>query len=156
MRRISNLLIIALSFFFMNGHTQDCVQFHRQHCLSYTSEGYKIASESRSFALKKGETARTDIEFYKGMDYHINFAVDDLFGSRLYVQIVDKQTQEIVYDNTEDQFNLDMEFSVIKNINVNIIIETPASVVEDSRYDFTGCIGMLIETRITPPMGFTE
>lgn len=156
MGRIVYLCILILLFIANKMQGQNCNDFHTKHAISYASEGYKSTTYSRSYEMTKGELRNIEMEFHKGMDYHLNFAVDDLFASKLFVQILDKQTREVLYDNTEDQFNLDLEFSAVKDLLVNITIETPAPIVKESRYNFSGCVGVLIETRITPPLGFTE
>lgn len=144
----------ALSIF--SSKAQDCQSFHENHCISYADGGYLPTTFSRSFSLKKGEVRNARITFQKGQDYHLNFAIDDLFASRLFIQIVDTNTRQILYDNTTDKLSLDMEFSAIYNIEAIITIETPAGTINDDKYQYTGCVGMLIENRPTPPTGFTN
>lgn len=135
---------------------QDCIQFHTKFCISYQHEGYTPLDQSRSFKLAKGEIAEQTIRLNAGQDYHISFAVDDVFAQQLYVQIIETGSDEVLYDNTEDNMNLNLEFSAIRDIEAKIYIETPAAQKVDPRHEITGCIGLLIETRPTPPTGFSE
>ena len=110
--------------------------------------------ESRSFKLAKGDFAQQKLRFNDGQDYHISFAVDDVFAQQLFVQILDDDSGEVLYDNTTDDMSLNLEFTAIKEVNAKIYIETPDAVIKDTLHEITGCIGLLIETRPTPPTGF--
>jgi len=149
------ILIIALALLSTKSYTQNCLNFHKTFCISYAKDGYKPILESRSFQLAKGEYATQEVTFHNGHDYHINVAVDDVFGNQLFVQVMDIDNQEIIYDNTKDNMNLNLEFSALETINAQITLETPSSSSE-STYEIKGCLGLLIETRPTPPTGFLK
>jgi hypothetical protein len=134
---------------------QDCVDFHKTFCISYEKDGYTTLMESRSFKMAKGDFVNQDVVFNNGHDYHINIAVDDIFGNILFMQIVDIDNQTVLYENSKDNMNLNLEFSALETVNVRITIETPASRTESS-FEIEGCIGLLIETRPTPPTGFLK
>ncbi len=154
-------LLIAIATTFLlhaetTAFTQDCINFHQKYCISYKEQGYTPMPQSRSFHLTKGGFARQNVRLNDGQDYHVSFAVDDVFAQQLYVQIIDDDSGDVLYDNTEDNMNLNLEFSAVKEVNAKIYIETPSAVVQDTLHEISGCIGLLIETRPTPPTGFSE
>ncbi|PLX18251.1 MAG: hypothetical protein C0599_12510 [Salinivirgaceae bacterium] len=154
--KIKLLLIASLLLGITHkSQAQECVNFHKKYCISYEKDGYAPLIESRSFQLMKGEYVNQDLTFNNGQDYHINVAVDDMFGNRLYMQIIDLDKNKVLYTNTEDNMNLNLEFSALETVNVRITLETPASNSE-STYEVKGCLGLLIETRPTPPTGFLK
>jgi hypothetical protein len=149
------LLFIMVLTGVSNNYAQECVDFHKHYCISYEKDGYAPLLESRSFQLAKGEFVNQDLTFNNGHDYHINVAVDDMFGNRLFLQIIDLDKNQVLYNNTEDNMNLNLEFSALETVNVRISMETPSSNSE-TPYEVKGCIGLLIETRPTPPTGFLK
>lgn len=134
---------------------QDCVNYHKTFCISYEKDGYSPLIESRSFKLKKGDYVNQDVLFHNGQDYHINVAVDDMFGNRVFMQIFDVDNQKVIYDNTKDNMNLNLEFSALETVNVRITLETPSSSTK-AKFEIEGCVGLLLETRPTPPTGFLK
>ena len=155
-KHIALILFFAISLSLPAiSNAQDCVNYHKTFCISYKKDGYTPLIESRSFKLKKGDYVNQDVLFHNGQDYHINVAVDDVFGNRLFMQIYDLDNQKVVYDNTKDNMNLNLEFSALETVNVRITLETPASNTE-SNFQIEGCVGLLLETRPTPPTGFLK
>lgn len=149
------ILTVALSVLSNRATCQDCINFHKDFCISYEKDGYSPIIESRSFKLSKGDYVTQGITFHNGHDYHINVAVDDIFGNRLFMQILDVDNQVVIYDNTKDNMNLNLEFSALETINAQITLETPSSNSQSS-FEIKGCLGLLIETRPTPPTGFLK
>ncbi len=152
----SSLVALFLLVLSLSAIAQDCTKFHKKYCLSYKEQGYEPTEESRSFTLTKGDFASQNVFFNNGQDYHINFSVDDIFANQLYIQIIDVSTDEVLYDNKEDNMSLNMEFSAIKDTDAKIIFETTTPTYKNERNPIKGCIGLLIETRPTPPTGFRK
>ncbi len=153
---IEPLVAIILLVLPTMAEAQDCIKFHKKYCLSYANQGYSPLEESRSFTLTKGDFASQKVFFNNGQDYHINLAVDDIFANQLYIQIIDIETDEVLYDNKEDNMSLNMEFSAIRDTHAKIFFETATPTYINDRNPIKGCIGLLIETRPTPPTGFPE
>ncbi|MFO7862761.1 MAG: hypothetical protein R6U85_02065 [Salinivirgaceae bacterium] len=135
---------------------QECATFHQTNCLSKNADGYIPTPYSISFAMQKGEFQQVSVTFRNGYDYHVCVAASDIFGSKVFMQITDKATNEVMYDNTHDQINTNLEFSSVNTFEAIISLETPATRTNNTRYKPKGCVGLLIESRITPPTGFTE
>lgn len=81
------------------------------------------------------------------------------------MRIIDVATENVLYDNSEDGFASEFEFTVTQTSEIYIEIEVPGSsrmseaegqndlifVRKDTEM---GCIGILIEHMITPVKGF--
>ncbi|MDA3865661.1 MAG: hypothetical protein PF489_02800 [Salinivirgaceae bacterium] len=159
MKLLTPILVVFSAFCMMGittGVAQQCATFHQTNCLSKKADGYNPTPNSISFAMQKGEFQEVVVTFRNGHDYHVCVAADDIFGSKVFMQIMDTETNEVMYENTHEHINTNLEFSSVKTFEAQILLETPAGRTDDTRYNPTGCVGLLIESRITPPTGFTE
>ncbi|HPY82224.1 MAG: hypothetical protein GX277_00305 [Bacteroidales bacterium] len=139
-----------------------CVEYHVTKCKNPDSKGYSVAEASRSALLLKGQTSEFRFTIYQGKDYRITICGEDALGPYLQYQIVDWETNEVLYDNKDYNYTKEFEFTVLMSKTVRIVVtipsdsEDPASKSISLRPKSTsmGCIGVLIEEMITPKKGF--
>lgn len=163
---------LLLTFFFFSSialvaQTSDytrtrCIDYHKNNCEKSTNKYYQYNSESKSGLFHKGQKSKTLLEAYNGRDYRISICHDDVFTEPIIMRVIDKTRDEVLYDNSNDNFAKDFEFTVTNTIDLWIEIEVPgesplnklknkAILRRDSN---VGCIGLLIEYMVTPRKGF--
>jgi hypothetical protein len=166
MRQVIIAIFIAISFQGIS-QTHDytrsrCLEYHKNHCERSTNKYYQLNSESRSGLFHKGQKSRTLLEAFNGRDYRISLCHDDVFSKPIILRIKDKARDEVLYDNSEDNFAQDFEFTVTSTVELWIEVEvqgestlntnTHNSIIR--RDSEVGCIGLLIEYMVTPRKGF--
>ena len=164
-----NLLIaiFLLSAIGLTGQTSDysksiCMEYHKNHCEKSTNKYYKYNSESRSGLFHKGQKSKTLLEAFNGRDYRISICHDDVFDKPIILRVIDKTRDEVLYDNSNDNYAQDFEFTVTTSIDLWIEIEVQGdshltgidskSIIR--RDSNVGCVGLLIEYMVTPRKGF--
>ena len=88
---------------------------------------YKYNSESRSALFLKGQTSRFPLSIYNGRDYRISICWDFNLGNRLEFKIIDADTDNVLYDNSTDEFASEFEFTVAQSRDVYIQIKVPGT-----------------------------
>lgn len=166
MKLVVFVILIALSLPALS-QTHDysrsrCLEYHKNHCERSTNKYYQINSESRSGLFHKGQKSRTLLEAFNGRDYRISICHDDVFAKPIIFRIIDKGRDEVLYDNSDDNFAEDFEFTVTSTVELWIEVEVQGEsllakndhnsiIRRDSQ---VGCIGLLIEYMVTPRKGF--
>ncbi len=165
---MKNLITIILVFtsLGLSAQTHDysksrCIDYHKHNCEKSTNKYYQYNSESRSGLFHKGQRSRTLLEAFNGRDYRVSICHDDVFNKPIVFRIVDKARDEVLYDNSQDNYAKDFEFTVTSTIELWIEVEVQGeSPLVDKRKSLirrdsqVGCIGLLIEYMVTPRKGF--
>ncbi len=139
-----------------------CIDYHKHNCESSTNKYYRYNSESRSGLFHKGQKSRTLLEAFNGRDYRISICYDDVFKKPIIFRIIDKGRDEVLYDNSQDNYAKDFEFTVTSTIELWIEVEVQGEspLVKNEQKSLirrdsqVGCIGLLIEYMVTPRKGF--
>lgn len=142
-----------------------CFSYERDSCSVSQNMYYKKHEDSRSALFVKGQSSQTLISIYNGRDYRISLCWDPILGSRIGFKIIDQETDNVLYDNSTDEFASEFEFTVTQSRDIIVEIQVPgesdlsrASGDEDMilvRKDREmGCVGVLVEHMITPSKGF--
>jgi len=142
-----------------------CFGYQRDSCMRSENVYYKITEESRSALFVKGQTSRVRINIYNGRDYRVSFCHDQILGEGIIMRLIDAENGNTLYDNSEDNFATEFEFTVTQTREIFVEIEIPGnSALADAennedlifvRKDTSmGCVGILVEHMITPPKGF--
>ncbi len=153
-----------------NSQTSDyqgrkCFGYQRDSCRTSNNMFYKVHEESRSALFLKGQTSSTRFTIYNGRDYRISLCWDPILGGQIKFKLIDDQSQNILYDNSTDQYSSDFEFTATQTRDILIEITIPgqsASLEALTNEDIIfvrkdmelGCVGVLIEHMITPTKGF--
>ncbi len=142
---------------------QDCIDYHKQNCKPpQTSANYTTDQASRSGLLMKGQTSEFRMTFYQGKDYRITLCNQAPLGEKVQMQIIDWEDQTVLYDNKEFNYDKNFEFTVLITRNVKIVVTVPAddktqkttSIGFKPKPTQMGCVGVLIESMVTPKKGF--
>jgi hypothetical protein len=142
-----------------------CFGYQRDSCTTSKNIFYKINDESRSALFLKGQKSRTPFTIYNGRDYRVSLCWDHILGSQIGFKLIDKDTDQVLYDNSKDTYSSEFEFTVAQTRDIYIEIEVPGEssvVAVEGNQDIIivqkdaemGCIGVLIEHMITPTKGF--
>ncbi|NOZ47901.1 MAG: hypothetical protein GXO79_14155 [Chlorobi bacterium] len=164
----SRTLFFTISFFLILpvlSFSQRCGSYHITHGNFSENKFYQIHKEaSRSALFVKGETSHMYLEVFNGRDYRISITHDDILGGPIRFKLIDQEDDALLYDNANDNYTQEFEFTVTKSRMLIIEISVPGSSVglektsqekglfkKDTEI---GCVGVLIEHMITPRKGF--
>ncbi|HEU4718003.1 MAG TPA: hypothetical protein VFU15_09220 [Bacteroidia bacterium] len=132
-----------------------CVTYHRQAGCSQASEdGFLYNSQSKSGLFARGTTSKLKAVFYSGFDYSISMCADKLLGTGIGMVLSDATTGEVLYDNATDNKATHFEFSNETTRNMFITITIPGSGPGKGKSADAACLGILIEQKVTPKVGF--
>jgi hypothetical protein len=153
---ISGLMILALLSLHLPLNSQaPCAMFHRKSCGSMASEtGFIYNSQSKSGLFAPGTTSKMKCIFYSGMDYSITICADRLLGDGIQFTLTDAATGELLYDNATDNKVPHMEFSCESTRNMVITVTVPGAGINKGKAADGGCLGILIEQKKSPKVGF--
>lgn len=146
------MLSAVFSLFILQMNAQDCFDFHKNICRPEKGYfAYNINKASASFAFAPGESKCVQLQLVQGKDYRITVCSDSLYYGVVSV-VVKSDEGRTFYDNTQDDFNTNIEFSCRKSNTVEITLTAPNRL--DVEENTKGCIGILIEDMVTPKIGF--
>lgn len=132
-----------------------CVTFHRQAgCSMASEEGFIYNSQSKSGLFARGTTSKLKAVFYSGFDYSITMCADKMLGTDIGLKLSDASTGEVLYDNATDNKSPHMEFSCESTRNMIITITIPGNGPGKGKTADAACLGVLIEQKPTPKVGF--
>ena len=173
MKILKYLFVIGFSFlFFLSSHSQTndykvrkCYNYEHDSCGLSENMYYKVHNLSRSALFVVGQTSRTPFKIYNGRDYRISLCWDPILGNRLFFKIYDKATEALLYDNANDEYSTDFEFTVAQTSEVLIEVTVPVNpndtelnssnpLIFTEKDKKMGCVGVLVEHMITPTKGF--
>ncbi len=172
MNLLKSFLIVAIGIlpFVVNAQTNDykvrkCFGYQRDSCIKSANIFYKLNEDSRSALFLKGQSSQTIVSIYNGRDYRISLCWDPVLGNRMGFKIIDRETDNVLYDNSTDEFASEFEFTVTQSREIIVELSIPgesdlskAQGNEDLilvRKDRDmGCVGVLVEHMITPTKGF--
>lgn len=156
------LFLSLISFSSYSQTRQSCVEYHLRRCKADDNKGYSVAEESRSALMLKGQSSEFRFIIYQGKDYRITICGDDELGPHLQYQIIDWETNEVLYDNKDFNYVREFEFTVLMSKTVRIVVSIPSendgigggNASLRPKSTAMGCVGVLIEEMITPRKGF--
>lgn len=143
-----------------------CWGYHKDSCAISKNIYYRVVvDESRSALFVKGQTSRIPITIYNGRDYRVSFCHDEVLGEGIVMRLIDAETDEPLYDNSDDGFASEFEFTVTQTRDLYVEISVPGTsrfAESEGNEDLVlvkkdtemGCIGILVEHMITPVKGF--
>ena len=132
-----------------------CVTYHRQAgCSQASEEGFIYNSQSKSGVFAQGTTSKLKFIAYSGFDYSISLCADAALGDQIGMVLSDATTGEVLYDNATDNKASHMEFSCETTRNMFITITIPGSGPKKGKTADAACLGILIEQKTTPKVGF--
>ncbi|GAB4142143.1 MAG: hypothetical protein Fur0041_17280 [Bacteroidia bacterium] len=132
-----------------------CVLYHRTECGSAASEaGFMYNSQSKSGLFAPGTTSKLKCIFYEGLDYSITICAEKALGDGIGFTLTDAKTGELLYDNATEGKSPHMEFSCETTRNMVITVTVPGAGPKKGKTADGACLGILIEQKKTPKVGF--
>lgn len=127
-----------------------CLTYHRQiACKGASESGYIYNSQSKSGLFVKGSSYRHKVVFYSGFDYSITLCADTILGHQIGLVLTELPSNELLYDNATDNKASHTVFSCKKTCQAFISITIPESARTKEKPAETGCLGILIEQRLS-------
>lgn len=180
MKHINKLIIIAVVIILPSiSLGQYCNHFHKKYCSPSEDDMFKLNGQSKSALFNKGQTSELSILVYQKMDYRISLCMDQNLGSQIGFKIYEmkrvnvestdgekstkgvERQRELLYDNSEDNYAHEIEFTVEKSRRLVVEITIPndgdGSGKKKSKLlksTDMGCVGILVEHMTTPKTGF--
>ncbi|MBE9468585.1 MAG: hypothetical protein IMY72_09765 [Bacteroidetes bacterium] len=171
MRTFLNSILLTTSFFLVsflsqgqnngNDYRPMCLDFQKNNCKYSENKYYQYNEASRSALFIKGETSKMNFDIFNGRDYRISICNDDDLGDTLEFKLIDFETDDVLYNNADNDYSKVFEFTVFETRTVYIKIFVPGKTEEEKKIHGilpknrnTGCLGVLIEHMITPVKGF--
>lgn len=148
-------LSVLFSIFFVQlSGAQDCYDFYKKYIPRRDNNSgfaYTLNNSSVSLGFKPGESKCVYGELLQGKDYRITICSDSLYNGVVSL-VIKTNDGKTLYDNSQDDFNVDIEFSCRKTNPVEFILTAPSRLDVDA--ESKGCIGLIIEEMVTPRIGF--
>ena len=147
-------LSVLFSIFFVQlSGAQDCYDFYKKFIPRNDNSrfAYAINNSSVSLAFAPGESKCVYGELIQGKDYRITICSDSLYNGVVSL-IIKNNEGKILYDNSQDDFNINIEISCRKTNSVEYILTAPNRLDVDP--ETKGCIGLIIEDMVSPRIGF--
>lgn len=151
-KKILTLFLISVSF---NLIAQECFEYYKEACAPKMSKfSYAENNASVSFLFSSGENRAIPFTLVNGIDYRITLCADPKFEDIINLIIRSKEGREI-YNNNNQNFNLNLEFACRKTqeVTFEVIAPDPNIGASDTVF-FEGCIGVLIEEMVSVKTGF--
>lgn len=157
--------IIAINIFGQSAKQFDtrkmCFDFHRYYCkFEERLINFDYNAQSKSTLFRRGETSEMYFIAYKGYDYRLSFCGQDdlLEGQKIAFFIRNGKTKELIYENSSDDFPQEFEFHCTSSARIIVEINLPPDsenkLKPGNRFEYKGCMGVLIESRRAPGTGF--
>ncbi len=146
-------LTVLISIFSVQLSAQDCYEFYKKFVPRHENArfAYSLNSLSVSLPFKPGESRCVYGELIQGKDYRITICSDSLYNGVVEL-VIRNDAGKILYDNSQDDFNVNIEFSCRKTNSVEFVLTAPNRLDVDA--ETKGCIGLIIEDMVTPRIGF--
>jgi hypothetical protein len=153
MKLIRNIRILSALVLFFPGFlmAQDCDQHHIEgDCRFDLQKGYKSYSQSHSAQISPQDTIEMNVIFYGQKDYILSFCTHRKLYP-VHFTLIDQQTKEVLYDNTEDDFleSLGLGFDVTKSLIIKVNVLARKSTDKEIE-EKVGCMGFLIQYKNYP------
>lgn len=140
---------------------RECNQYHtdKKSCSPSTDE-FSLNGQSRSARMYKGQKSTLNVIFHDEQDYRITICPADILGEQVEFKIRDGKSQEVLYDNADEDGSMIFEFSCAQTQRMILEIKIPddgdgaTSKLSKLRSTSSGCLGVLIEYMTTPKTGF--
>ena len=153
MIRITGIYLI-LFFIPLFGYSQKCFDYHKDTCKPPVSKyTYSYNQSSVSYLFKAGESRQIPVALFAGKDYRITICTQAIFENVVLFKII-KSNGTIFYDNSNFEYELNLEFSSRHSQDVIIELEVPDMPESENANLNEGCVGVLIEDMISVKTGF--
>ena len=142
-------------------NAQVCNHYHEEKkACPPSTDNFQINGQSRSALMYKGQKSSVNVIFHNGQDYRITVCPEEILGQEINFQIKDGKTQDVLYNNADEDGKLIVEFSCEQTQRMTLVVEIPddgsgsGNKLTKLKSTTSGCLGVLIEYMATPKTGF--
>lgn len=147
---MKRIIIIILSIMLfspvLDAQRNNCRKFHLYaECNANPGPRFKYDGQSRSNIIGVGDQLIYNLVFYSSREYNLSFCTSEYFEP-IHIQLIDAETEDVLYDNSEDEFRQVITLNVDFTQRIKILVEIKAeSMTEEEKLEFMGCLGMMIQ-----------
>ncbi len=152
-RIILIFLLLLIPFW---GFSQKCANFQKQpECKKQINEkGFNYSGQSSGINVEVNDKYNTSMVLYGKRDYLFNFCTKDQYKP-VHYKLLNTETQELIYDNTDDQYNSSVGFTLQETMSVTVECSVLAKNLKVKNFDENRCcLGILILYKQAPRLGF--
>lgn len=151
-----SLLLIAFVLIGSTIASAQCHNFHRSECYPSENKYFKYNGQSRSGLFAKGQSSELNVVVYSGQDYRVSICTEEELGNKMEWQIKDGKTGDILYDNADDEYAQEFEFTCDATRKLVFVVSVPDGETKQKKIKPSdmACLGVLIEHMATPKSGF--
>jgi hypothetical protein len=149
---ISYLLLFLM---LLPAYNQSCMGFYRNpRCYVKEAKGFKPYGQSKSAAIEVNKKYKFQVVLYGQKDFIFSLCTEPGF-SPLHYKLTDNQTNEVIYDNEQDDYNQYVGFAMDKTTTVNVEVEIIMEAGDnEDPMKARVCLGVQIFWRHIPKLGF--
>lgn len=135
--------------------SQNCKNFqNHQNCRIYNTNGFSPYSQSKNAVLEVQKTYSNQVVFYGKKDYKLCICTERDYYP-IHYKLINAETEEVFYDNFEDDYIESVGFTIENNIAMILEITILAEDIDaEEAFDTRACIGINILWAKTPKLGF--
>jgi len=127
---------------------QNCNEYYKT-CQAFKGKYYQFSDITGGFLLQPGDTTQRILDAIPGIDYSISICSGFTMPLNFNIKNTDG---DILYDNRQELYKLNFEFSVKKRQNLIIKLNIP---LDEHIVDTTGkCVALIIKKEVKPRTGF--
>ncbi len=136
-------------------YNQSCQGFYKNSkCYVKEAKGFKPYGQSKSAAIEINKSYKFQVILYGQKDFIFSLCTESGF-SPLHFKLTDNQTNEVIYDNEQDNYNQYIGFAMEKTTTVNVDVEILMESEDNQDPKKTRvCLGVQIFWRHIPKLGF--
>lgn len=150
-------LVLTFVMFGNTGYSQTCQKYYKsKDCSEFDRNDFYLMEQSRSAVFEIGTSSQFEIALNGGRDYIISCCTDREYYPLNFI-ILSKDGGEVIYDNMHDEYLNSIGFTIDNTQNVILKITILAEGFKPSDfYDNRACVGVSIQFRKTPKIGFNN
>ena len=136
-------------------YSQSCQGFYKNsRCYVKDAKGFKPYGQSKSAAIEINKLYKFQVVLYGQKDFIFSLCTEPGF-SPLHFKLTDSKTNEVIYDNEQDDYNQYVGFSMDKMTTVNVEVEIIMEAGDNQDPQKARvCLGVQIFWRHIPKLGF--
>jgi len=142
------IIILGIIIFSSAAEAQrnNCRKFHLYaECNANPGPRFKYDGQSRSNIIGVGDQLIYNLVFYSDRQYSLSFCTSEYFEP-IHLQLLDADSEELLYDNSADEFRQTLTLNVDYTQRIKILVEIKAeSMTEEEKLEYLGCLGMMIQ-----------
>ena len=144
----------------MRAQGGSCTNYHRMACAMEGSKKdakeFMYNAQSKSGLFAQGSVSKMRCVVYKGNDYRISVCCETILGDKVNFKIFDAKTNELLFDNTQNEDAQQFEFSAAttRPLVIEVAVPEGTTAADKGKTADAACVGLLIENKVSARVGF--